>query len=460
MIPLVHRSLMFHKLIMGIVVITSSTACGTAPAGRGPASASETALPPPAASETPNGLPSAYTGTLELIKAEQPPDFCNKPGPPFSLPAEGLIQLGFLPNRRCDDINSDLDLFDAADRLYLAQQNARGFRLVDVTDPARPDEIGEWWFEPRGRQEHITAFRQFGRRFLAMPLESPTPYVNFPCGLAIIEVTQPQAPVLLGRYDGAKLNSSDPWCNVHAAEVDTDAEGNATYLFIATLNTADLRVLDIRNLEDIREVNKFHLHIHPHGENGSWAHRAAILGDRVYISYWGGGVIVVDKPGLELGLTPEEIILTPPGWIDPDDYVAHDAQPTADGNYLFVNDMGRTPDGVRLFDIRDPDYPREIWAGRIESGTGQHTIQVRGNRLFVPLFREGLQVFQFDLSDPDHPVVERIGYQAVRTPPYASSDGGVGALRIHDCQVEGSVKTCVYVSDEEMGLIILALAVD
>lgn len=99
-----------------------------------------------------------------------------------------------------------------------------------------------------------------------MPLESPIPYGNFPCGLGIIEVTQPEAPVLLGRYDGSALNSDVPRCNVHAAEVDTDADGNATFLLLATLNTADLRVLDIRNLNDIHEVNVFHQHIHPHGE--------------------------------------------------------------------------------------------------------------------------------------------------------------------------------------------------
>jgi hypothetical protein len=413
--------------------------------------------PVPTATEKPISLPSPYAGILELLKSDEPAAFCKKDASPLNLPAEGVMQLSFLPNRKCDDINSDLDLFEIGDALYLAQRNARGFRLVDVTSPKQPIEIGTWEIEPHAAQEHITAFRQFDRQFLAMPLESPTPYGDFPCGLAIVEVTQPEAPVLLGRYDGATLNSDVPWCNVHAAEVDTDAGGNATFLFLATLNTADLRVLDIRNLNNIREVNTFHQHIHPHGEYGSWTHRAAILDERVYISYWGGGVIIVDKYGLEMGLPPEEIILAPVGSIDPDDFFTHDSQPTPDGNFLFVNDMNGISNGIRLYDIRDLSHPREIWASNVDSETGQHTLQIWEDLLFVPWFREGLRVFRFDLDEPDYPIVEPVAFHTVREPPYANSDGGVGALRVHSCQVEGSAKTCIYASDEEMGLIILAL---
>jgi len=432
------------------------TACGSMPTTDIPATATLTGIPPTAA-EKPIALPSPYAGALELVKLEKSSTFCDKDESPFALPSEGVLHLSFLPNRKCYDNNSDLDLFEVADHLYVAQRSGQGFRLVDVTDPFQPNEIGVWKFEPGAHHEHMTAFRQFDRRYLAMPLESPTPYGNFLCGLAIIEVTKPEAPALLGRYDGSTLNPDVSWCNVHAAEVDTDADGNATFLFLATLNTADLRVLDIRNLEDIREVNVFHQHIHPHGEYGSWAHRAAIADERVYISYWGGGVIVVDKHGLEQGLPPEEIMLTPPGSIDPDDFVTHDSQPTADGNFLFVNDMDEISDGLRLFDIRDLTHPREIWASDIDTEIGQHTLQLWNNLLFVPRFREGLQIFRFDLSDPDHPIVELIGFQSVRKPPYAGSDGGVGALRVHECQVDGVAKTCIYASDEEMGLIILAL---
>lgn len=67
------------------------------------------------------------------------------------------------------------------------------------------------------------------------------------------------------------------------------------------------------------------------------------------------------------------------------------------------------------------------------------------------------RVFRFDLSDPNAPLIEQVAFQTVRKLPYAGSDGGVGALRVHECKFEGVIRTCIYASDEELRLIILAL---
>jgi len=410
----------------------------------------------PTSTDEPMVLPPPYTGPLDLVVLEDPLQLCEISSP-FALPAQGVLQLAFIPNRRCTDINSDLDLFEVNDRLYAAQRNARGFRLVEVTNPAQPAELGVWQLKPRAGTGHIVAFRQYDRWYLALPLESPSPYSAFPCGLVIIEVTQPQAPVLQGRYDGTTVDSNLPWCNVHSVEIDTDADGNATFLLALTPNTADVRVLDIRNLDDIREVNAYHLHAHPHGGHGSWAHRATIVGDRIYIAYWGGGVVIVDKDGLETGATSDAVALTPPGSIDPSDFVAHDTRPTVDGNFLFVSDMDRLSDGIRLFDIRNVAQPREIWASDFsDTDTAHHTLQVQGDLLFVPWFHEGLRIFRYDLSDPDHPMIEQVAFQAVREPPH-DRYGGVSELKVHPCQIEEKAKTCIYASDERLGLMILAL---
>jgi hypothetical protein len=417
---------------------------------------------PPAETENPVRLPAPYTGDLKLIAADAPAGLCEQTKSPLTLPSAGVIPLGFLPSRKCDEIHSGLDLFETGDRLFVAQRSARGFRLVDATDPARPAEIGLWELKPRGGRGHITAFRQFDRRYLALPLETPSPYSTmpnaFPCGVLIIEVTQPEAPVLQGRYDGPTTGSSIAWCNVHSIEISADADGNAAFLFISTPNTADLRVLDIRNLNAVRDVNAFHRHIHPHGDSGSWAHRAAVLGDRVYISYWGGGVMIVDRSGLETGASSDAILLAPPDGIDPAGFIAHDSQPAAGGNYLFVNDMERVSDGIRLFDIRDLSRPREIWASDFtDTETGHHSLQVWGDLLFVPWFREGLRVFHFDLKDLDRPVIEQIAFQPVREPPYNPTDGGITELKVHLCQIGSAAHTCIYATDEELGLVILAL---
>jgi hypothetical protein len=336
-------------------------------------------------------------------------------------------------------------------RQYVAQRNFAGFRIIEVTDPSHPNYLGAWQFLPLAGNGHIEAFHQAGRAYLAIPLESPSPYKIAPCGIAIVEVTDPQVPVLLGRYDGYSLGASLPWCNIHSVEIDADAEGNATFLLAGSFQTADLYVLDIRDLNAIREVNAYHWHAHPHGDSGSTAHRAAIVGDRVFLAYWHGGVVILDKQALEAGAAPETVALTLPGSIDPPNFTTHDAYPTADGNFLFVNDMDRG-DGIRLFDIRVLAEPREVWAADFDGfQAAHHTLQVVGDLLVVPWFEDGVRVFRYDVSDPDAPKVELVA---------AQDSHRIGEAKVSACLIEGIASTCVYASDERLGLVIFGLQGD
>jgi hypothetical protein len=353
-----------------------------------------------------------------------------------------------VPSTKCYEGNSDLDLFEVEDRRYVAQRNFAGFRLVEVTDPTHPRYLGAWQFVPSAGNGHIKAFRQAGRVYLAIPLESPSPYTVAPCGLAIVEVTDPQSPALIGRYDGKTLNANLPWCNLHSVEIDADAAGNATFLLATSFATGDLLVLDIRDLTAIREVNAYHWHAHPHGDSGSTAHRATIVGDRVFLAYWNGGVILLDKPALEAGMAPESAALMPPGSIDPLDFTTHDVYPTVDGNFLFVNDMDRG-DGIRLFDIRELAAPREVWAADFDGfQASHHTLQVMDDLLIVPWFEEGVRVFRYNVSDPDAPKIELVA---------AQDSHRIGEAKVGACPIEGIASTCVYASDERLGLVILGL---
>jgi hypothetical protein len=392
-------------------------------------------------------LPPPYSGRLNLIAVEAPTTSCDLSSP-FEAPAQGAVQLAFVPSLKCNEGSSDLDLFAVGERQYVAQRNFAGFRIIEITDPAHPRHLSGWQFEPRAGNGHIKAFRQADDVYLAIPLESPSPYTVAPCGLAIVEVTDPQSPALIGRYDGKTLNANLPWCNLHSVEIDTDAAGNATFLLAASFATADLYVLDIRDLNAIREVNAYHWHAHPHGDSGSTAHRATIVGDRVYLAYWHGGVVILDKQALETGAAPEAVALTLPGSIDPPDFTAHDAYPTTDSNFLFVNDMDRG-DGIRLFDIRDLTAPREVWAANFDGfQAAHHTLQVIDDLLIVPWFEDGVRVFRYDVSDPNAPKVELVAVQ---------DSHRIGEAKVSACLIEGIASTCVYASDERLGLVIFGL---
>jgi hypothetical protein len=79
----------------------------------------------------------------------------------------------------------------------------------------------------------------------------------------------------------------------------------------------------------------------------------------------------------------------------------------------------------------------------------------------VGWYQDGVRVYEYDTSDPEHPSVNPYAFKAVR---FARTDNlvgdpydGIWGVRLHECEVAGHATTCVYASDITYGLIILAL---
>src|SRR5262249_20865612 len=161
--------------------------------------------------------------------------------------------------------------------------------------------------------------------------------------------TNPQAPEMVGRYDGALTGADDAWCNVHTTSIDVDENGDGAYLLASVRDTFDLRVLDIRDLENVREVGVYHLHDHPHAGppdfEGSFVHDTTIAGDRVFVAYWGAGVMILNKRQLVSG--GAVAALNAPRSIATPGFNAHHAYPTPDGQFLFVEAEDRIDDAVK-----------------------------------------------------------------------------------------------------------------
>ncbi len=402
--------------------------------------------------------PSLYAGPLDLVAAQVPIGDCAQPSP-FELPAQGVGQLAFVPTEVC--ANGELGLFEIGARMYVAVSGlgAAAFTIVDVTDAAQPAIVGAWRWSPDAITYDLKPFRQGGRWYLALAMENQRNFYDGPCGIAIVEVTDPGAPVLLGRHDGTTVGSDIAWCNVHTTQIDVDAAGDGAFLLASSKDTFDLRVLDIRDLAQVREINVYHLHAHPHGGYpnfaGSYVHDTTIVGDRVYVAYWTAGVVVLDRRQLVSGA--EVVALNPPGSIAPPQFNAHHSFPTADGNFLFVEAEDR-PDGLRLFDIRDLSQPREVLSiGLEDPQSTPHNLLVDGDLLFVGWYRDGVQVFRYDVSDPDRPAVERVAFQEVRERERANPYDGVWGVRVHLCRAGERTTRCVYAADITLGLVVLEL---
>lgn len=423
--------------------------------------ASETAIPA-AASRTPQPTPTVMP--LALQEIETFPDNCTDMEQ--NLPGDRLTEVAYLPSGFC--FHGELDIFETGGHVYVAQVIDRlAFRIVDVTAAEQPVVVGAWRWNVPTYSADIKAFRQGDRRFLAVsrdPAPNPT-MCSLVGGVAIVEVTEPANPQLIGVLTGESTGSRERWCNSHTAQVSYDADGNGAYLYVSAVDIFDLRVLDIRDLENVTEVGRYR---HPDAgfyneRNWFFVHDTTIVGDRVYVAYWSAGLIILDRQALETG--KRAVPLNPLDSIDPWGLQIHHAYPTTDEDFVFVEDElpTRVPESrLRLYDIRNLKSPKEVAAITLPDSFGApHNLLVSGDQLFVGWYQDGVRVFQYDTSDPENPTVEPYAFKAVRagfsTNPSGGVFDGIWGMRLHDCEVAGQPTTCVYASDITYGLIILAL---
>ena len=468
-------------LITSLIVFLTACSQVVAPSTDAPIAAGATATPialPKATStlkspaQTP--APTATLMPLELQKIEKLRDNCSKKD--IDLPDERMSPVSYFPSGFC--FHGELDTFETGGHVYVAQvimsifpSSAEAFRIVDVTDVEHPALVGAWQWNVPTYTSDVKAFRQGERWFLAVSRDPnlPKDTLQSLCllvgGVVIVEVTDPANPKIISVLNGKNTGFRVDWCRSHTAEVRRDADGNGAYLYVSATDIFDLRVLDIRDLGNVKEAGRY---THPDAgfyneRNWFFVHDTTIVGDRVYVANWSAGLIILDRNDLEAGkkVTP----LNPLDSIDPWGLNIHQAYPTTDGNFVFVEDEfpTKTPKShLRLYDIRDLQAPKEVAAITLPDSWGApHNLLVSGNLLFVGWYQDGVRVFRYDTSDPDHPSVEPYAYQAVRTEyttnPYTHIFDGIWGVRLHDCTVAGQPRTCVFASDITWGLLILAL---
>ncbi len=456
---------MKQKIILCILLL-SITACAPAVTPTSvPTAAPTSTVPPPTIepifADTP--LPTPYGRPFELKAVPQAKLIGECPvklSP--DLPAHGLTKLANVQYIGCQ--YGEIGLFEIGDRLYAAQSGlgVTAFSLTDVTDPTAPQPIGVWLASAFGFEADLKPFRQGERHFLALAFDDRAPK----CGIAIVEVTDVHSPKVIGHYDGSKVGAETPWCNVHTIEIDQDEQGNANYLLAADTDTKSMRVLDIRDLNQIRQINTFHLHAHPHvnpsgGEYLNFVHDTSISAQHVYVAYWHARAVILDKQKLYAGISQQGNIVDPTDNVPPAGFLAHYVAATPDDNYLFLEDEVNDANGVRMFDIHDPTQPREVATIQLEHPIfAPHNFVVQDNLLYVAWYQDGVQVFRYDTSNPNQVRVQPVAQFPVRaslsTGPFGKYTGLWG-LRVHACQLRGKPRTCIYASDIQAGLVIFAL---
>ena len=161
----------------------------------------------------------------------------------------------------------------------------------------------------------------------------------------------------------------------------------------STVGNAGLRVYSLADPASPTLVGSFR----PDHQAVPYYHDIEIRGGRAYAAaiYDGGGVDVLDVSD------PSAISLvstfTYPG------AGAHNTCTSEDGNTVYVGDeIGASGNWMRIFDVTDVQDAELVGEIVIHESAAVHNCYVRGDRLFVAHYTEGLRVF--DVSEPHFPI--------------------------------------------------------
>jgi hypothetical protein len=222
-----------------------------------------------------------------------------------------------------------------------------GLKILDVSDPNQPVLLGA--YDTAGVAMAVDVVGDYA--YLADPS----------AGLQVINVQDPTRPILRGA------------CSISGVAEHIHVVGN--YVYVAA-GESGLQVIDVRDPVYPLRVGSY---------TGVTAHDVCVVGNYAYVANDFAGLLVLnvadasrpvlvgscDTSGIAFGV---EVV----------------------GNYAFVADYGN----LQVIDVRDPAHPIKVGSCKTKTAFG---IQISGPFAYVPEGLYGLQVI--DLSDPTQPIL-------------------------------------------------------
>ncbi|HBY94258.1 MAG TPA: hypothetical protein DEP84_09895, partial [Chloroflexi bacterium] len=289
------------------------------------------------------------------------------------------------------------DVAVAGNYAYVAAQWA-GLRVVDVSNPASPREVGA---SDNPGDAWDVAVAVAGNYAYVVHYVYETNMIR-DSGLRVVDVSNPASPREVGIVDTPGQSH--------------DVAVAGSYAYVAD-GESGLRVVDVSNPTSPREVGAV--------DTPGYAQGVAVAGNYAYVADGNSGLRVVDVSN---PASPREV-----GAVDTPGTAWGVA---VAGSYAYVADWWY---GVRVVDISNPANPWEVgvyWAPGTAEG-----VAVAGNYAYVANWDKGLRVV--DVSDPASPRE----VTASDTAGYNETARGVA--------VAGSY---IYLAQENDGLRILSLA--
>jgi hypothetical protein len=358
----------------------------------------------------------------------------------------------------------DLAVWQANGHSYAAQSGF-GYRMYyiwNVDDPYTPVLLFNKPFPSGGSASTaIFHFHQFGHEYMATTMRGS----GTGCGYFIDNIDNPASPTPVV----TNFHGSD-WCTPHETFVSTDANGDADYAWLTMSSESGSGIkivaLTLPNLSQSNVLTETGRYQRP--DSAGFAHDSNVVGNRVYIAHWDGGVIVEDKETLAHSTNPTP--LNPINSIRPSSFWVHHMVPTTDNKFLFAEDEFLNGVGVqkiKYYDIQNIASP--IFLGGITGGDPNSEMSQAHNQIIKNLgphhdlllsafYLAGYRLYDID-SSGSSPVVTQVGGHQLRATG-GPNFGGVWGVDSLPCTVRGVQTTCIYSSDMQYGLTVDALGVN
>lgn len=280
------------------------------------------------------------------------------------------------------------DLWAENNTIYLAR-GEHGLDIVDASDQDNPTKVNTIRPFPGVGNIHIEDVHVHdGIAYMTnhVPNGSPTPHV----GLFMYDVSNPQAPVELGRLEWG----AGPWYHLGANthNVYIHESGSNLYAYLASRTSSAVEVFDVTNAGSPLWLSTIYPPLTQYGTIPGSAHEVTIQGNLCFSTWLSGGVAIHD---ISNPSAPTLVSYLPYNGA----YTYH-AWPTDDGNHLLTSDAW-TNIGLQIWDISTPSNP--TLTGSWTSGTGaiMHNVFVKGDLAYLSHFEDGLHIL--DISDRANP---------------------------------------------------------
>ncbi len=345
---------------------------------------------------------------------------------------------------------------DGHNYVALSGFGLRMFYLINVDDPYHPALLRTEPFPSGGSAStSVYTWKQGSNHYVSATMRGS----GTGCGFFVYNVNDPSNPVLIGRKSGAD------WCTVHEHIVSTDANGNADYAWLTMSAESGsgykIVVVDLQNLPLMNETGRYQ---RPDANGSVFVHDVNVVGDRVFVAHWGGGMLIFDKDTLAHNTNPTP--LSPLNGIHPSGFNVHHTVPTTDGNHVFIEDEfinTAGSDKIKLYNISNissPVYEVGIPGTGTEATNRAHNMRIKNvspghDMLFVGWYRAGTRVFSVDTTVSPPSIVEIASHQLRQVTD--GQFGDVWGVDYLPCTLRGQQTLCMYSGDLEYGLVVDAL---